>query len=1028
MSSFNTYLSKIQDLTDKNLQILTLLNSAFYSKNEHVSAIVGDSTYTIPSFLHIENKLNDLDGNWKRLVNSPLQGEASFVLDGNTRKIQIAGYETSPKPISSLTPTSTSQLYVESNDIFKDFITPIVSVRFVLDSIGSETHEVNVRKVTFRSEELQSWMDSMGDDTSAMKGVDWQTVGAKLEGYTDGVDYVLYDKIYRLPLTVNDYNGQFVMKSVSVDQDGSNIYWNGVIDGYTYTYDEGKMTADLKVGDLLLTEGNGCKLVVSDIDYNARTITLRVVSGYYAPRETNTLTLFVPDEKKSKIISVPLEEDTHIAVFISPINSSLNTTASWAGGQLIWTDRLQYNGQPFREVYNGMVKNLGDILNDITSFINGSLSSLTEAEVNTLTSVKPALKPASDSESGDYDVVLLNDHLLDNATVETLRVLNNEKAAISAELQVISNQIQLLKSELSATDLSDQVATYREDLQKRLDDYNTKSVSKTTELINKINEISQLASNTVLPGKGSKYVIRGAVPTSVLESAVKGAGAKVIKIEILYRYKNINKATSNATAISDALTVGDWNKYIIDRRQKIARWDIDKRTLVYEYESEVGDDNTAAQWRTFNIPIQQGETVDFRCRVIWDLGWPYVSVTSGWCDVKNVEFPEDLVEYADVSTIISNNNADAEDNTVRQEMLTAGVTEHINDEVIDQDQTYFHRPESISSGFYTDDSRRVIPLSAKLREMSDDIDIIKNGAFANSSKNLKVTISDEYNSLVLSPDAVNVFRLPAWGDISDEDSREASSGSETSKTTVKTHVINIVLENNNQSSPLNLYSMFPGNVDTVLKDYTYTKFDKNQYLNVIKNTAGDIMNIINLACMNPLNNKFDSDDVVNEDYAQRCGQILYFRGCDKWQNDYSLYGYFVRDTTLANPSNTQMSVLCTPGSWDNIRTLSNEPGSAFELPGGTAVMVPLSISLTEPSENTVKTKTRTVAFDVWTSPFSDPMTYIIKFIASTNNRGIKRLTDSQKNSTYSPIIRKPINSTGRTTVISPRIATVNNNA
>lgn len=980
MSSLNTYLQKIQDLTDKNMQILNLINSAFYSNTEHVSAIVGEESYTIPSFLHIENKLNDLEGNWDRLVSSPLKGEAAFVLDGSTRKIRIAGYETQPPAVDEIS-SLPAHFSVESNDVFKDFLTPLLYLRMDLGSIPDSVREVNVRKVVLKNAVLQSRMDAMKDEDRdmAVKGVSWLDVSPWLEGYTEDVDYVLYDKIYRLPLRTVDYDGKFTVTGVTVTQRDGLVYWDGVINGYTYSYDNGSMTADLKPGDILMSDEASCRMKVAGIDYNAKTVSLVITEGYIPASASVSLRLYIPVERvNDKYVKVPLEEDSRVMIFVSPLNTDINTGAMWKGGVAVWADDLtDADGNAFKDVYMSKVKNLGDILYDLTSFIDGTISSLSESDLETLTSIKPDLRAASDSASGDYDVILLNDHLLDNSTVESIRRLNQEKAAINADIQVNNNEIRNVKSQLGNISLAGQDATVRDDLQKRLDALNNKNSSLSSQLMGKINEISRLAESSVLPASNAKYVIRGAVPTDSLESAVSGTGAKVIRIDILYRYKNVNRSTSNATAVSDTLTVGDWNQYLIGKREKIARWDSVKKTIVYEYEGSVGDDNTAAGWRVFNIPIQQGETVDMRVRVVWDLGWPYVSVVSGWCDVMNVEFPDDLIKYADVKTIVSDNTSDAEDNVIRQELISSGVSAHVNDMIIDQNLTYFHRPSSIASGFYTADSKRVISLEQKLREMSDSISMIENGAFGNSYKNLQVTLSDQFSTVTVLPEnGKNVFYFPAWNEIDGDASSE------------KKYTVTLTISNINQNSPMNIYSMFPGDLSTPINAASSSKFNYLDYQQAL------VMYVINSG--SPLT-------------VQRFGQLIYFRTKNKWTGD-TEYKY----------ANDPLKTKCTPASWDNIQAPTGVPGDPYTLSGGTGIAIPLEFTFKlDPTNN--KTAKNTIAFDIWNSAFNDPITYEVEFIANYESRGIKRITDSVRNSRYNPRIRVPVNSTGRVTTVTRKV-------
>ena len=63
---------------------------------------------------------------------------------------------------------------------------------------------------------------------------------------------------------------------------------------------------------------------------------------------------------------------------------------------------------------------------------------------------------------------------------------------------------------------------------------------------------------------------------------------------------------------------------------------------------------------------------------------------------------------------------DIETNRFNTILSNAGVLKHVDDDIVDQDVTFFHKPESISSGFYTAE-RRIIPLRDKLQDMNNQI-------------------------------------------------------------------------------------------------------------------------------------------------------------------------------------------------------------------------------------------------------------------------------------------------------------------
>ena len=121
MASITEHVIKLQELTQKNLDILQALNDSFFTNQNHLSVAVGENQYAIPSFISLENKLNSLTANFENLVNAPSTGEAFFDFNGNSKSIQVRSYTTTP---SSLIIDAVTNFNIEQNDIFKDFLTP----------------------------------------------------------------------------------------------------------------------------------------------------------------------------------------------------------------------------------------------------------------------------------------------------------------------------------------------------------------------------------------------------------------------------------------------------------------------------------------------------------------------------------------------------------------------------------------------------------------------------------------------------------------------------------------------------------------------------------------------------------------------------------------------------------------------------------------------------------------------------------------------------------------------------------------
>ena len=68
MASVTEYLNRLQNLTETNLEILQAINDSFFSKKDHLSVNINNTTYAIPSFLSLENKINYLKENFENLM------------------------------------------------------------------------------------------------------------------------------------------------------------------------------------------------------------------------------------------------------------------------------------------------------------------------------------------------------------------------------------------------------------------------------------------------------------------------------------------------------------------------------------------------------------------------------------------------------------------------------------------------------------------------------------------------------------------------------------------------------------------------------------------------------------------------------------------------------------------------------------------------------------------------------------------------------------------------------------------------
>ena len=216
-TNITDYLAQVENLTSTNLQILKTLNDSFFTKKNHLFAEIDDTTYVIPSFISLENKLNMLQENFENLVKAPENNEAYFNFDGNTRAIEIRKYSHVPDSIKLNT---VSSYQVESNDIFKDFLTPVPYINLELPSLPNDIVEVNVKKIIAKSDALKhlfsnklaySVTENNEVVTKYKQSVSeaYSNVYKMLLNFKEDYDYVEYDTIYKLPIRKNIGNAKW---------------------------------------------------------------------------------------------------------------------------------------------------------------------------------------------------------------------------------------------------------------------------------------------------------------------------------------------------------------------------------------------------------------------------------------------------------------------------------------------------------------------------------------------------------------------------------------------------------------------------------------------------------------------------------------------------------------------------------------------------------------------------------------------------------------------------------------------------
>lgn len=1012
MASVVDYLTQIQTLTNTNLQILKTLNDSFYTKQNHLFTEIDNTTYVIPSFLSLENKINALQENFENLVKAPETCEAYFNFDGNTRAIEVRKYSHVPDSISLPT---VSSFGVDSNDIFKDFMTPVPYVNLEMPALPNDIVQVNVKKIIAKNSELkelfksklvyyETYTDDEGEEHTVTKyhesaNTSYGELYKTLLNYTEDVDYVEYDTLYDLPIRKNLGNSSYVIERVVEDvidkdldeyitlklrTDLKDSKYNNKL---TYKLFDDTIEKPLQVGDELINFDGTGKVVVTEVRTSTNTIVVKVVNGEYLNfigtdsydtdndndiHDLSKLRFHTAfDFEQNKYIKVPLEEDQYVFIAVAPLNSRMNVQAGWGKGIVINTFSLKNGEDEFKTYYDENVKNIGDILFEMTSMITSPVTELAQGEFNMMKTSKPVL------DNKDLQVVQINKHLNNSNTVKNIRAAYSQKKASESELADIQTKIDDIQTKLTSVSFDDKQGL-RTAYTSQLTQLNSKKNELTTVINKAIESISMSVNSAEIPIENAKYRIRGFyVPNNLGIVKNEELADHVIGIQVQYRYKNTSLDSGSAMSMTGSnnktYIYSDWNVMQGFNKSKVA--DCVNGTYSYKYEDSNENVNEPS-YNQIDIPISQGESVDIRVRALYDYGQPYITITSDWSDVLTIPFPAEYTKDVSILSIIEENNNDVESSRFRNILDNEGVATHMGDRLVDQDITYYHKPDSIASGFYTDE-RRVIPLKDKLLSLSNDIASIKSEILG-SNDTITVSIDSSDAIMGINPDVNNTVLLTSYNELVQKVPSNLQVGSSTTiggyevkKTSAGYRVstiLNLTIANTSTGS-VKLYPIVPGSRDVAINSIKTNKVDIEDYTDGTGGVHYDWL----------------GRQTNDKDTLQKGNQFILFRTKDLWTGE-SYYGNGSQPSTGIPTISDSTSFAVYPylSSKQGMCLDSNEVRSFKTINPDNELIIPIRCDFTF-NGTSVSELTRTISFDLRTSLYRDPINYVIKFTVKNNN-------------------------------------------
>lgn len=832
--SLKDYYVKLQGLYENAVNILTAINQSLVSNASEITVDIADTddtttTVRIPSFLYMENKIEQLENNFNNLFELPNSGDAWFTKSQDMIKLKMVRSNTAPlSPVLQLNNVYAS---ITDNNFMNDLVSPKTFLKLNVTNLPDNIESMFMKKIVIHSKTLFDELNSSNIQS-------YSDLVAALYNYKANVDYKEYDSVLDLPIKKDTYNSSFKIIDIPeipnstnpwVDESYGNhkhLSYKISLDTLEYSDEENSaISFTLKAGDYVCLGNEMVVYKVKNVDLTSNTIIIEETIGHislqtYQENSEMILTLYNENYGRWNYVEVPLEENQYICIFLGTIYNNVRSLLSTpyfvdlstivmkdASGNVM-KDGFG-NDITYLDYYNEYCVNIGDLIKGLTESAYPQISNYTPIQLNLLQSSEQIKDVVSLSISGEnvLQVVPINKHLTNDSTSEEIINLHAQKNDLNAQLDTLRDNINDTYNTMLNTDFSQTTSVSWQSMQSQINNYYTERTTIQKQLSAVIDNINAKSTNLKGIGDEIKYRIRGITTVDSLENllhSIANDKCDIVGMDVEYKYKSTSKDTSSLTVINSS-TFTDWNKLNTIDRQRHLVFDKNINSYKLEYVDYAKTDNII-KWNQIDIPIQSGEDVIIRVRYKLNIGQPFVNIYTPWSDELTVIFPDEYNDDIELKSIITTNANDTINASFNNTLINEGYQEHIQNKIAAADSIFFHQPDNIYSGFTTSENN-LISLKDKLYSMSQDIERYKTLIDNEANSKFSVYLAFDEQNVELSPNTINKINIYNTDHITGNFIRKE---------------MNLIIKNTG-NTPINLYSIFPGNtsIPLILSDIEF---------------------------------------------------------------------------------------------------------------------------------------------------------------------------------------------------------------
>jgi hypothetical protein len=803
-NSFATILADFIRLQNNSLEQLQKVSQAVTTNADTITVTQTNadgttSTFTLPSFGWLKSSVERIDKTVSTMLG--FDGSDAYIRmpDGSLKKIYQAKTVTDPSPVGQV--TVPAKFIAENNWFFESLLSPALKVSVdVSKYVPQQESKIFVKRMILTLDTPDK-LAYFNDSVRGKNDIDY--VQFLIELQKRNITYFLDEGVVDLPLSVVRYTGDFVVVNIEdrtfSNPDGSTSTKRWYLFN-TLKYNDNlslsKETMVLKPGDKLL-KGESI-YEISEIDNATNFIRVKRTSGY-DPFVIGEPVAFYSETYSPKVANVGIGYDEYEVLFFKSVNDEANLLSSkYSPGIAFYTNDLTIDltsgTKTLNDFYKESVLDFGSML-------------MASAKENKISAVDGLVPNAPVLNEANFKVVSINDHKLNQAEIEAIRKKQSDKVKLQSEITELQKSIDKKKDELNTTKFNSD--TERRAVKNQLDILIREKDTKTALYASIVKELAVTAQQKPAALDTPKYRIRGffAIPDPVKDTT--GREQSVIQFYTYYRYVRPDGSASDVkqydyTDTSGAIkraTYSNLNEIKSDIRKK----EYDPVSGKYFWLTENIEDPDAVNINQVDIPISNGEKVEFYVVSVSEAGWPDNPMLSIPSNLIAITFPNDLVVEDEATIALKEASQDAVRVDLENDLAAKGLDVHLASSFNAIEKYYAHDTSVISSNFYTAQGT-VISLEDYIKSLTLRIQDLEN-RLNKVVGDVKVYLVDEDKNAKLPVKAGDVVTLFAgyYTDAVNLLPAANRRGAIISKS------YKIYLENE-EASPLQLISRIPGGI------------------------------------------------------------------------------------------------------------------------------------------------------------------------------------------------------------------------